>query len=138
LTGADDGAIAVGIALVRLAGCFLIRKRPPLPGSPMPGVWEFPGGKCEPGETPEAAAVRETREESGLSVRVDRLRASFSHRYPHGLIALHYFDCSVEAPVSLNPSTGFIWCEAAELPGLVFPEANAPILEQLAREAAGE
>ena len=48
----------VGIGLIGRAGRYLIRQRPALPSSPMPGFWEFPGGKCNPGESPEQAAVR--------------------------------------------------------------------------------
>ena len=61
----SSGATRVGIGLIARDGRYLIRRRPPLPGSPMPGVWEFPGGKCEPGESPEQAAARETLEETG-------------------------------------------------------------------------
>ena len=63
-----DDPIRVGIALVERGGCYLVRRRPPLPGSPMPGVWEFPGGKCEPGESPASATVRECLEEAGLTL----------------------------------------------------------------------
>lgn len=126
----------VGIGLIARDGRYLIRKRPPLPGSPMPGVWEFPGGKCDGGESPESAAVRECREETGLDVRIVRLRRSFAHLYPHGHVELHYYDCEPLDPrAEPSPESGFVWVPAAELIGRTFPGANEPILRELADEA---
>ena len=127
------GATRVGIGLIARDGHYLIRRRPPLPGSPMPGVWEFPGGKCEPGESPEQAAARECREETGIRVEVGPRRRVVTHRYPHGLVELHYFDARPADPVAEpDPDSGFVWMPAAALPALTFPEANAPILDALA------
>ena len=125
--------VRVSIGLIEQAGRFLIRKRPNAPGSPMPGLWEFPGGKCELDETPEAAVVRESLEETGLVVRVTDLRRTVTHHYPHGLIELHYFDCVADDSTS-EPldGSGFLWVDASELPNLEFPAANAPILCELA------
>jgi len=123
--------IRVGIGLIESDGRYLIRKRPPLPGSPMPGLWEFPGGKCEPGESPEQAVVRECREETGLAVAVLGLRQSRAYHYPHGLVELNYFDCEPESPVA-EPDGGFVWVAPRDLLGLEFPPANAPILRDLA------
>src|SRR5689334_16863117 len=78
----------VGIALVGRGGSYLIRRRPP--GTAMAGYWEFPGGKCEPGESPEAATARECREEIGLGVVVGSLRREVTHRYPHAWVHLSY------------------------------------------------
>ncbi len=71
---ADGPPIAVGIGLIARSGRYLVRQRPD--GTAMAGYWEFPGGKCEPGEPPEAAVVRECREETGLDVRVRRWPAA--------------------------------------------------------------
>lgn len=125
----------VGLGLIRRGGSFLIRRRPRLPGSPMPGVWEFPGGKCEPGETPDRAAARECEEETGMSVVILRLRRIVSHHYPHGFVELHSFDAEPMDPIAEpSPDSGFLWVPAAELPSLIFPEANGPILRELAEE----
>ncbi|MEW4566423.1 (deoxy)nucleoside triphosphate pyrophosphohydrolase [Tautonia sp. JC769] len=135
-TSQDGDPIRVGIGLIRRGGAYLIRRRPPLPGSPMPGVWEFPGGKCEPGESPGQAAARECEEETGLTVILGTCRRVVSHRYPHGFVELHYFDAEAADP-SADPSadSGFRWVPVEELPGLTFPEANGPILDDLARLA---
>jgi 8-oxo-dGTP diphosphatase len=131
-----DDPIRVGIGLIGRGGRYLVRRRPPLPGSPMAGVWEFPGGKCEPGESPEAATIRECLEEAGLAVRIRSLRQSRPHRYPHGLVDLHFFDCDLD-DINAEPAagSGFAWIEAERLPDLTFPDANAPILRALAEEA---
>ncbi len=122
----------VAIGLIGRSGRYLIRQRPPLPGSPMPGYWEFPGGKCEPGETPEQAARREILEEVGLAVEVVRLRRLIEHRYPHGFVALHFFDCRTADPTAEpDPGTGFRWVAAADLPGYQFPGANDAIVAEL-------
>jgi mutator protein MutT len=123
----------VGIALVRRGGCFLARVRPG--GAPLAGYWEFPGGKCEPGESPEDAARRECREELAMTVELVATRSILTHAYPHANVELHVFD-ALPDPRSSEPSagSGFSWEPAGELARRRFPEANGPILEALSRE----
>ncbi len=129
--------IQVGIGLIKREGCYLIRRRPDLPGSPMPGVWEFPGGKCEPGECPDQATLRECFEETGLAIHLQSLRRQTTHQYSHGLIELHYYDALPNDPqTEPAPGSGFVWMPANELPTLTFPEANTPILAELAAESS--
>ena len=100
----------------------------------MAGVWEFPGGKCEPGESPEDATRRECLEEIGLRVRIARLRMVRRHRYPHAWVELHYFDGTLDDPAAEpDPGTGFQWVPAVALAALKFPDANEPIVHDLAR-----
>ncbi len=129
--------IRVAIGLVARGGRYLIRQRPPLPGSPMPGYWEFPGGKCHDGESPEEAARRECLEEIGLAVVVRSKRRVITHRYPHGLVELWFFDCETEDPLA-EPAeeSGFRWVPARDLPSYRFPGANEPIVEELLIEAS--
>jgi mutator protein MutT len=123
----------VGIGLIGRAGRYLIRQR--RPGQIMAGVWEFPGGKCEPGETPEQASARECLEEVGVAVQVDRLRARIVHRYEHGLVELSFYDCRTVDPLA-EPAegSGFRWVAARELAGYTFPGANEPVVAALARD----
>jgi 8-oxo-dGTP diphosphatase len=122
--------ICVGIGLIRRGDTYLVRRRPA--GTVYAGYWEFPGGKCEPGESPAQTTVRECLEETGLTVVIDRLRRVIEHHYPHGHVRLHFFDC-VPAGQSAEPATGSgcRWASASELGGLRFPEANEAILEEL-------
>jgi mutator protein MutT len=132
---AEGRPTRVGIGLVRRLDRFLIRQRPP--GSAMAGYWEFPGGKCEPGESAAEATLRECREELGIAVTLGPLRSVVTHRYPHAWVELYYYEClTADDRAEPAPGTGFRWVRAADLPALVFPEANGPILKLLAREFA--
>ncbi len=133
MIGALDRPIPVGIGVIRRGNRFLVRQRPQ--GTVYAGYWEFPGGKCEPGEDPQRATVRECLEETGLEIAIESLRRTITHRYPHGLVELFFHNCTTVDPTA-EPATGsgFRWVPASELAGLCFPEANQPILEELARE----
>ena len=125
--------IPVGIGLIRRGDAFLIRQRPA--GTVYAGYWEFPGGKCEPGETPAQATARECLEEIGVRIVVGPLRRTVTHRYPHGLVELFFHDCRTEDPAAEpEPETGFGWVPVGQLAGLRFPEANEVVVEELARE----
>jgi 8-oxo-dGTP diphosphatase len=133
LPGQDLEPVRVGVGLIRRGDRLLIRPRPE--GTIMAGYWEFPGGKCEPGEAPADATARECREETGLAVAPVRLRRVVRHRYPHALVELYYYDCEARPPgADPEPSTGFRWVAAAELTSLRFPRANDPIVSELAAE----
>jgi mutator protein MutT len=126
--------VRVGIGLVNRQGYFLVRRRPP--GKALAGFWEFPGGKCQPGEEPAEAASRECSEELGMSVVVDGLRGQVLHDYPHASVELSFFDCHLEDPSRQpGPATDFQWVAGEELAALDFPEANAAIIQALARDA---
>src|SRR5271165_1902864 len=101
----------VGIGLIRRGGDFLVRRRPE--GSVYAGFWEFPGGKCDPGESPAAATARECQEETGMTVVVGPLRQITIYRYPHGLVELHFYDCTT-GEVAAEPlaGSGFEWVPA--------------------------
>ncbi len=132
MSGSPGRPIPVGIGLVRRANRFLVRRRPK--GTVYAGYWEFPGGKCEPGEDPSQATARECIEEIGLRVVVGPLRHATTHRYPHGLVELFFYDCTTEDPASQPADgSGFEWVSADRLGALRFPEANEPVVEELAR-----
>jgi 8-oxo-dGTP diphosphatase len=134
MTVPDEQPIAVAVAIIRRGDQFLIRLRPA--GTFYAGYWEFPGGKCEPGESPAAAAERECLEETGLTVIVGRLRRVITHRYPHGLVELHFFDCTpADVIAELANDLGCRWVHVTELPAYRFPEANEPLIDDLLREA---
>ena len=123
----------VAIGLVRRDDAFLVGHR--APGTPLAGRAEFPGGKCLPGEPPEAAVVRECREETGLTVAVLRRRRDVRHAYPHGRLHLVFLDCAAaEGPEPLPP---FRWVARSDLAHLRFPEANRVVIAELLREVDG-
>lgn len=128
-----DKLTLVGIGIVRREsdGRFLIRERPA--GTVYAGYWEFPGGKVEPGETPDQATARECLEETGLAVSAVRLRAVVDHAYPHGRVRLHFFDCTPIDPAA-EPDPACRWVAPADLAGYRFPEANEAILADLIAE----
>lgn len=120
----------IAIAVVEHNGSYLIRQRPG--GAPLAGFWEFPGGKVHADETPEAAALRECREETGLSVRAIELLAEVDYTYDHGSLRLAFYRCSPADP-ACPPLGNFGWVEAAALANLKFPPANAKALEGIAQ-----
>ena len=124
----------MGIGLIRRGESYLIRQRPAQ--TAYAGYWEFPGGKCEPGETPAETTARECLEETGLVVVVKRLRRVIEHRYPHGHVRLHFFDCEpADALAEPAAGSGCRWVSVTLLLGLRFPEANEPILGELCLES---
>ncbi len=133
MTLGSDSAVRVGIGLVRRGNAFLVRQRPE--GVALANYWEFPGGKCRPDETPEAATRRECFEETGLPVRADALRGVVRHDYPHSRLELFFYDCSTYDPrAEPDPASAFRWVEANALAPLNFPEANARIVAELISE----
>ncbi len=126
-----DSRTLIAIAIVERDGRFLVGQRGP--DVPLAGLWEFPGGKVQVGETLEAAAVRECFEESGLAVQVIDERAVVQHDYAHDRVELHFFRCALDDSDG-SPREPFRWVAAAQLADLPLPEANRAILDQIIAE----
>lgn len=120
--------VAIGL-VSRDDGCLLIQRRPE--DAMLGGLWEFPGGKCEPGESPEAACRRELYEELGIEVDLEDRVAEIPHAYSHFRITLHAFPCTIR---SGNPEPAN-WVTREELANYAFPRANRKLIEQLALDA---
>jgi mutator protein MutT len=120
--------VLIAVAVVLHEGRVLVgrRERPPLAG-----LAEFPGGKVHPGESPEAAALREVREEAGIEVRVERLLAVAPADYPHGRLDLRFYLCRPESSGTLAVLSPFQWLSLEDLDRLDFPPANAAALHAL-------
>ena len=121
----------IAIAVVERDGLFLIGQREKEVA--LEGYWEFPGGKLEKGETPEAAAVRECLEETGLEVRVTGSYRTTSHDYDHAAVRLHFLACEVIG--QRRALTDRFRCVTTrELVNYRFPPANQALLAHLTRE----
>lgn len=127
---ADRKFIPVSAALIFRGGLLLITQRHAQ--SHLGGYWEFPGGKREPGETPEQCLVREIREELGVTIAVGDLFAEVSHTYPEKAVYLKFFRCTLLAgePQPLD-CAAVKWVPKSGLAEHQFPAADAQLLEQL-------
>ena len=123
-------AISIVAAIIRRADQILITKRPD--NVHLAGLWEFPGGKVESGESLEAALHREIREELGVEITVDREFFSVAHEYPDKSVHLHFFDCTIlqGEPQPLEVAD-LRWVKAAELDDFEFPPADVELIRRL-------
>ena len=95
------------------------------------GLWEFPGGKTEPGEDAEACIVRECREELGLCLRVLRRWAEVEHAYPSFTVHLTFFVCEIAAgEVRPAEHAAVRWITPEEAEAYAFCPADAKMLSQ--------
>jgi len=121
-------SIAVGVVF-KNGDALITRRRPE---GLLGGLWEFPGGKLQDGERPEAACVRELKEEVNLTVKVDSHLCSVRHAYTHFRIVMDVFCCSyVSGRVRLNGPVDHRWIPLHELDNYPLPKANHKFLPQL-------
>jgi A/G-specific adenine glycosylase len=121
------------VAVIKDRGRFLIQKRPP--GGLFAGLWEFPGGKVEPGERPEAALRREVREEVGARVKNIRFLTSVSHSYTQFRVRLAVFLCQPMRPVpTARPDRK--WVTLAGLRRYPLPSGSVKIVNFLEERAS--
>jgi 8-oxo-dGTP diphosphatase len=124
--------LVVAVALVDTDGRVLLAQRPA--GKSMAGLWEFPGGKVQAGETPEAALIRELKEELDIDVTEACLAPlSFaSHRYERFHLLMPLYVCrrwnGIVTPREGQPLT---WVRAAKLDQYEMPPADKPLVAVL-------
>jgi 8-oxo-dGTP diphosphatase len=122
--------IDVAIGLIWRDERLLIARRPE--GVHLGGLWEFPGGKAESGETPEECLLRELQEELGIEATVTGRREAIQFTYPDRTVRLHPIDCrwlsGEPHPTGCEDPR---WVLPAELPSYEFPPANAALLASL-------
>jgi A/G-specific adenine glycosylase len=129
-----ETALAVGVVLKN--GRLLITQRQA--EGLLGGLWEFPGGKIQPGETPAAACLREIREEVNLEVQVDRHLTRVKHAYSHFRIVMDVFCCRhVSGRVRLKGPVDFRWIRVTDLDRFPFPMANRKFIPLLRQNLAG-
>ena len=126
--------LVVAVALVDADNRVLLAQRPP--GKQLAGLWEFPGGKVEPGEVPEAALARELGEELGIEVGPDDLVpacfASAPNGEAHMLLLLYLCRQWRGAPAPLD-AAALHWATPAEMRGLAMPPADRPLIDLIER-----
>lgn len=124
--------LVVAVALVDPDGRVLIAQRPE--GKALAGLWEFPGGKIEPGETPEAALMRELHEELGIETWASCLAPlSFaSHAYPDFHLLMPLWVCRKWAGTpEPREHAALKWVRPRDLSAYPMPPADAPLLPVL-------
>jgi 8-oxo-dGTP diphosphatase len=125
--------LVAACALVDPDGRVLIAQRPP--GKPMAGLWEFPGGKVEAGERPEATLIRELREELGIVVNEACLAplTFASHAYPDFHLLMPLFVCRRwEGTVTALEGQQLAWVRPNKLRAYPMPPADEPLVSHLA------
>lgn len=121
--------VAVGVLRDAL-GRVLIARR--LEHTHQGGLWEFPGGKVEPGETVLQALVRELLEELGVEVQAARPLVEVRHDYPEKSVLLDVWEVTLfQGQAYGREGQPLRWVEIAELADYAFPVANQPILTAL-------
>jgi mutator protein MutT len=131
-SGRDAGAraaIVVAAAVIQDGDRFLLTRRPD--GAHLEGCWEFPGGKCEPGETLEHALRREIDEELGTLVTVGDEILCVRHAYPGCLVQIHFFACQLLGDPEARLGQEMQWVHRDRLHTLAFPEADRDLIALL-------
>ena len=124
--------LVAAVALIDVDGRVLLAQRPA--GKTMAGLWEFPGGKLHQGETPEAALVRELREELGIETRHSCLApiAFASHGYDAFHLLMPLFACRVwQGDPRPLEGQALAWVRPARLADYPMPPADVPLVAQL-------
>jgi A/G-specific adenine glycosylase len=120
----------VTAAVIRKRGRILIAQRPV--GGMLGGLWEFPGGKVERGESPEKCLRREIKEELGVEIEVGQPVTQVKHAYTHFRITLHAFECRL---VSGRPRAIHVadwrWVRFDELDDFAFAVTDRKIIQAL-------
>jgi 8-oxo-dGTP diphosphatase len=130
--GAPRIVLVAAVALIDADGRVLLAQRPE--GKPMAGLWEFPGGKVHPGETPEAALIRELDEELGINVEASCL-APFtfaSHAYADFHLLMPLYVCRKwSGIVTAREAQQLKWVRPPQLADYAMPPADKPLVAML-------
>ncbi len=114
----------------RKDGRLLIAQRKP--EAMLGGLWEFPGGKCQPDESLPDCLRREIREELGLEIQVGRYLTTIEHSYSHFRISLHVFECRhLNGVPRLIDCADWRWVQLADLENFAFPVTDQKIVQML-------
>jgi A/G-specific adenine glycosylase len=126
-------SIEVVVAVIEKDGKVLLQERPP--GGLLAGLWEFPGGKVEPGESLKAALRREIREELGVGIMNLRHLTTVRHAYTRYQVTLHAFRCGI-GDADLRPGPRRRWVRLSALRRYPLPSGSVKIVDVLTGKAA--
>lgn len=121
--------IVVAAGVVERDGRFLVTRRQA--GAHLEGYWEFPGGKCEPGETPAVCLAREIREELGVEASVGVEVLVTRHAYPDREVELHFLRCDLQGAPEPQLGQEMRWVPRLELGRMTFPPADVELIRIL-------
>ena len=124
--------LVVAAALIDADGRVLLAERPA--GKSMAGLWEFPGGKVEPGEKPETSLIRELREELGITVKEECLApfAFASHAYEKFHLLMPLYLCRRwEGIAQPQEAQRIVWVRPRDMANYPVPPADVPLVAQL-------
>jgi 8-oxo-dGTP diphosphatase len=121
--------VVVVAAVIERRGRFLVARR--LRGTHLEGCWEFPGGKCDPGESLEDALRRELREELDVGAAVGSEILAVSHDYGDRTIELHFFACALDGEPRARLGQELQWVGRDRLDALSFPPADEALIRLL-------
>jgi mutator protein MutT len=125
-----DAVVEVAAGLIQdEAGRYLITRR--RPDAHLAGLWEFPGGKREPGETLEECLRRELREELCVDCTVGEPVDAIRWSYPERTVVVHFFRCRLAGPIDPREEQDWAWVEAARLHDYAFPPADRALVARL-------
>jgi mutator protein MutT len=122
-------AIRVAAAVVERGRAVLVTRR--LKGTHLEGLWEFPGGKCEPGESIHECLIREMVEELGVTIVPRHTMLVTTHVYPEKTVELHFVACAMHGEPAPQQGQEMQWIDRARLGTLAFPEADAALIALL-------
>lgn len=127
--------LLVTAAIIRNRDKVLITRRPE--GTRHAGMWEFPGGKMDGGETPEEALAREITEELDLRVEVGSIFEVVHHRYAWGAVLILAYECrAVSRPIRNVEVAEHRWVRPTEIDDFPMLAADRPIIDKLLRGTA--
>ena len=128
--------VEVAAGLICHDGRYLIATRPT--GVHLGGLWEFPGGKREQGETLEECLQRELFEELNIRIEIPIPFHTIRHEYPEKTVELHFFRCTIGQGLAKPVDCAEIrWVLPSEMGNDQFPPADRPVIEALLRDSKG-
>ena len=121
--------IVVLAAIIERDAGFLLTRR--LKGTHLAGLWEFPGGKCEAGETHEECLTRELREELGVNATIGPELLVTEHVYPERTVRLHFRRCEIDGEPQMLIGQQMQWVPREGLAAVEFPDADRALVDLL-------